>query len=60
MLSRISADIAKAVNSPELSQRMIQLGIEPVGSKAEDYNAMIQTEISKWSVVVKNAGIKIE
>jgi tripartite-type tricarboxylate transporter receptor subunit TctC len=60
LLSRISADIAKAVNSPELSQRMTQLGIEPVGSKAEEYNTMIQVEINKWSTVVKNAGIKIE
>ena len=60
MLNRLSSDIAKAVNSAELSQRMVQLGIEPVGSKAEEYNAMIQSEINKWSVVVKNAGIKLE
>ncbi len=60
LLSRISTDIARAVHSAELSQRMTQLGIEPVGSRAEDYNAMIQVEINKWSAVVKNAGIKIE
>jgi tripartite-type tricarboxylate transporter receptor subunit TctC len=60
MVQRISADIAKAVNSAELTQRMNQLGIEPVGSTSDDYNALIQNEINKWSRVVKAAGIKIE
>jgi tripartite-type tricarboxylate transporter receptor subunit TctC len=60
MVQRISADIARAVNSVELAQRMNQLGIEPVGSTSDEYNTLIQNEIAKWSRVVKSAGIKIE
>lgn len=60
LLKQISADIAKAVKSPELGERMAQLGMEPVGSTADEYDAVIRTEIDKWSKVVKAAGIKVE
>jgi tripartite-type tricarboxylate transporter receptor subunit TctC len=60
LLQKISADIAKAVKSPELSERMTQLGMEPVGSTPEEYDAVIRSEIDKWSRVVKAANIKIE
>jgi tripartite-type tricarboxylate transporter receptor subunit TctC len=39
---------------------MTQLGMEPVGSTPEQYNALIREEIAKWAQVVKAAGIKLE
>jgi len=60
LLQKISADVAQAVRSPELVARMAQLGLEPVGSNPEQYNAQIRQEIDKWAAIVKAAGIKIE
>jgi tripartite-type tricarboxylate transporter receptor subunit TctC len=60
LIHRISADLARAVKSPELTERMMNLGVEPVGSTAEEYDALIRVEIEKWAVVVKRAGIKLE
>lgn len=60
MIQRISADIAQAVRTPEVSQRMAQLGMEPVGSTAEQYTGQIRQEMDKWANVIKAAGIKIE
>ncbi len=60
LVHRISADIARAVKSPELKERMMNLGVEPVGSTPEEYDALIRTEIEKWAAVVKQAGIKLE
>ncbi len=60
LLSQISADIGKAVRSRELSGRMVELGMEPVGSTPEAYDAVIRSEIDKWSRVVKAANIKPE
>ncbi|GGX30928.1 hypothetical protein GCM10007242_42080 [Pigmentiphaga litoralis] len=57
---RISADIAALVKAPELSARMMQLGMEPVGSTAEQYTTLIHSEIEKWRKVVANAHIKPE
>ncbi len=60
LLRRISADIGQAVRSQEVTARMTQLGMEPVGSTAEQYNTLIRSEMEKWSRVIKTAGIKIE
>lgn len=60
LLHKISSDIAQAVRAPEVSQRMAQLGMEPVGSSAEQYSLQIRQEIEKWSGVIKAAGIKPE
>jgi tripartite-type tricarboxylate transporter receptor subunit TctC len=57
---RIAADIARGVKSPELHDRMVALGMEPVGSSADEYDALIRSEIDKWAGVVKKAGIKLE
>ncbi len=60
LLERISADIARGVKSPALSQRLAGLGMEPVGSTAPEYNAVIKAEIDKWTTVVKTAQIRID
>ena len=60
LLSKISADIAQAVRTQEVSTRMAQLGMEPVGSTSEQYTAQIRQEVEKWSSVIKTAGIKID
>ena len=60
LVDRIAADIATAVRSPEMGARMAQLGMEPVGSSAQEYEAIVRTEIAKWAQVVKTAGIKLE
>lgn len=60
LVKRISADIGAAVRSSELQARMAALGMEPVGSTAEEYDAVIRQEIDKWQAVVKKAGIKID
>jgi tripartite-type tricarboxylate transporter receptor subunit TctC len=60
LLRKISADIGQAVRSPEVTSRMAQLGMEPVGSTSEQYNAVIRQEIDKWSRVIKTSGIKLD
>lgn len=60
LLRRIGADVARAVQTPELRERFAQLGTEPVGSSSDDYDAVIRSEIEKWSGLVKQRGIKID
>ena len=60
LLRKISADIGQAVRTQEVISRMAQLGLEPVGSTSEQYNAVIRQEIDKWSRVIKTSGIKLD
>jgi tripartite-type tricarboxylate transporter receptor subunit TctC len=60
LLRKISSDIATAVKSSDLTERMKQLGMEPVGSTPEEFDALIRAEIEKWARVVKLSGAKAD
>ena len=60
LVARISSDLSKAIKSSDLTERMTQLGMEPVGSTPEQFDAMIRDEIDKWSRVVKASGAKVD
>jgi tripartite-type tricarboxylate transporter receptor subunit TctC len=60
LVRRISADIARAVKSSDLTERMKQQGMEPVGSTPEQFDALIRSEIDKWAKVVKLSGAKVD
>jgi tripartite-type tricarboxylate transporter receptor subunit TctC len=60
LVNHISADIAKAVKSSDLTERMKQQGMEPIGSTPEQFDALIRSEIEKWAKVVKLSGAKAD
>ena len=60
IIDRLHSEILRALNSPDLRQRLQTLGADPVGNTPEQYTAFMQAEIAKWDKVIKAAGIKGE
>jgi tripartite-type tricarboxylate transporter receptor subunit TctC len=60
ILDRLHSDMVKAINSPDVQEKLKGLGADPVGNTPEQYTAFMQNEISKWAKVIKAAGIKGE
>jgi tripartite-type tricarboxylate transporter receptor subunit TctC len=48
------------VKASDLTERMKQQGMEPIGSSPEQFDALIKNEIEKWAKVVKQSGAKVD
>jgi tripartite-type tricarboxylate transporter receptor subunit TctC len=60
VIAQLHQALVKALSSPEVKERIIGLGAEPVGSSPEEFAAFIKKEIATWSKVIKEVGITIE
>jgi tripartite-type tricarboxylate transporter receptor subunit TctC len=60
IIDRLHGEIVRALNSPDLRERLISQGADPIHRTPEEYTAFVQSEIVKWAKVIKAAGIKGE
>jgi tripartite-type tricarboxylate transporter receptor subunit TctC len=58
IIDRLHAEAVKVVQEPTIRDRFIAETAEPVGSTPAQFGKFISNEISKWTRVVKAAGIK--
>lgn len=60
VISRLNQTLVKILAEPELKQRLVSAGNEPVGDTPEHFDAFIRSEIPKWAKVIRDAHIKAE
>jgi tripartite-type tricarboxylate transporter receptor subunit TctC len=60
VLVTLHNQIAKALKSPEVSQKFLELGAVPVGDSAADFQRFINDELKKWQQTVKAANIQAQ
>lgn len=60
VVDRLSAEVARALASPDLRERFAALGMEAVGSTPAEAARFLDGEIVKWQRVINTAGIKAE
>jgi tripartite-type tricarboxylate transporter receptor subunit TctC len=58
VIARLNNEIRAAISAPDVSERLIAIGLEPVMSDANEFSEFVKTEITKWSKVVKAAGLQ--
>lgn len=55
---RLSQEIARAANQPEVKERMAGAGLEPMGSTPDELAKVMRADIAKWGKVIRDAGIR--
>jgi tripartite-type tricarboxylate transporter receptor subunit TctC len=60
IVAKIQADTAKVLAVPETRKRIEDLGMEVVTTRPEQFEALIQSEMQRWSRVISEAKIEVE
>ena len=59
IIRKMSADTVAALTDPMVKGKLEQAGYMVVGSAPDELQTLLNSEIDKWSAVIKAAGIKI-
>jgi len=60
IIARLNGDIARALEAPEVRDRLVGMGADVRTSTASEFASFVRTEVAKWSRVIKDAGIRID
>lgn len=60
IVSVLANAIARTARSPDVKQRLVDQGSEPVGNTPEEFGVLLRNEVAKWADVVKAAGMRAE
>lgn len=59
-VSRLSEEVIKALNAPEVAKRFTDQGLEVAPMGAAEFRPFLEKEAAHWAHVIKDAGIKLE
>ena len=60
IIQKLSTEIAQITRLPDVRERFLALGAEPVGNTAEEFAAFTKSELNKWARVVKQSGARVD
>jgi tripartite-type tricarboxylate transporter receptor subunit TctC len=58
--SKINADVNRALQQPEVRQRLAAISMEPMGGSEDAFAKYFQAEVTKWAKVIREAKITAE
>ena len=60
IITRLHTGVVRALQNPDVRQRLLNDGAEPVGSSPAEFAEYLRNETVKWAQVIKAASIKPE
>ncbi len=60
IINKIHADIVKVLRTPDIRERLVASGSDPVGSTPEEFSAHVKAELARWGKVIRENNIRSE
>ena len=60
IVARMQKEVARVVQLPEIRQKLIEQGGDPVGGTADELDRVVKSELKKWTEVIQAAKIKLD
>ncbi|MSQ71960.1 MAG: tripartite tricarboxylate transporter substrate binding protein [Betaproteobacteria bacterium] len=58
VVARLNAEIVRALQAPDVRERVLAAGVEPNPGSADEFNRAMRAEHAKWGKLIRDAGIK--
>jgi len=58
IVDRLQREVHRVIALPEVRQRYAGMGLDPETSTAAEFSRLIASELTRWSDIVKSAGIE--
>ncbi len=59
IVAKLAEAIAKSAHSPDIRQKLIDQGAEPMGNTPDEFGRQLRQEVATWAAVVKASGAKV-
>ncbi|OGA53235.1 MAG: hypothetical protein A3G24_28185 [Betaproteobacteria bacterium RIFCSPLOWO2_12_FULL_62_13] len=60
VISKLSQEVIRALESPDLRQRMIAIGVAPWPGSPEELANLLRTETARYATLIQSAGLRQE
>jgi tripartite-type tricarboxylate transporter receptor subunit TctC len=60
IVRKLHEESRRALSSPEIKEKLIKAGNEPVGTPPAEFLAFVRAEVDKWAKVIKQANLRID
>lgn len=60
IVRRLHEESRRALASPDIRDKLLKAGNEPVGTPPAEFAAFVRAEYDKWAKVIKAAGLKVD
>ena len=60
IVEKLNREVARALGSPDVREKLLAQGAEPMPGTPEAFASFMQEEMAKWAPVVKQAGVKLD
>jgi tripartite-type tricarboxylate transporter receptor subunit TctC len=58
IVARLNAELVRIARQPDVRERLTRSGAQLVGSSAEEFAALIRTEVERWGKAVQRTGVR--
>jgi tripartite-type tricarboxylate transporter receptor subunit TctC len=60
IVARLQENIARVLNAPDMRARIEDMQFQVVGNTPAQFDTFVQSEVKRWTAVVKATGVKVE
>lgn len=58
IVDKLATEITRILRTPEMSKRLVEMGVDPLGGTPEEFGQRIRADIARFGKAVKDSGAK--